>query len=80
MKAIFKFLIRLYRAFISPLLPPACRFYPSCSEYALDAFGSNGFFKALYLTIKRIFRCHPLSDGGYDPVPGSISTTGIDKT
>ncbi len=75
----FKLLIRLYRALISPLLPPSCRFYPSCSEYALDALNSNGFFKALYLIVRRIGRCHPLNIGGYDPAPGSAKVTERDK-
>jgi hypothetical protein len=67
--SIAKILIRTYRALVSPFLPPSCRFYPSCSKYALDAFSTNGPVKALYLTIRRIGKCHPLNDGGYDPVP-----------
>lgn len=70
--AFAKFLISLYRVLISPFLPPSCRFYPSCSEYALGAFSTNGPVKALYLTIRRLGRCHPLNDGGYDPVPVPI--------
>jgi putative membrane protein insertion efficiency factor len=61
-------LIKAYKYLISPLLPNSCRFYPSCSEYALDAFNKYGFVKGLWLTLKRIGRCHPLCDGGYDPV------------
>jgi putative membrane protein insertion efficiency factor len=61
-------LIKAYKCLISPLLPNSCRFYPSCSEYALDAFNKYGFVKGLWLTLKRIGRCHPLCDGGYDPV------------
>ncbi|MCK5709574.1 MAG: membrane protein insertion efficiency factor YidD [Deltaproteobacteria bacterium] len=60
--------IKAYKYFISPILPPSCRFHPSCSEYALDAFNKYGFIKGLWLTLKRIGRCHPLCDGGYDPV------------
>lgn len=66
---IAKILIRAYRALVSPFLPPSCRFYPSCSKYALDAFSTNGPVKALYLSVRRIGRCHPFNDGGYDPVP-----------
>lgn len=69
---IAKILIRAYRVLVSPFLPPSCRFYPSCSEYALGAFSTNGPVKALYLTIRRIGRCHPFNEGGYDPVPVSL--------
>lgn len=61
-------LIKAYKYLISPLLPSSCRFYPSCSEYALEAFNKYGFIKGFWLTLKRIGRCHPLCDGGYDPV------------
>jgi hypothetical protein len=60
--------IKAYKYILSPILPPSCRFHPSCSEYALDAFNKYGFIKGLWLTLKRIGRCHPLCDGGYDPV------------
>lgn len=63
-------LLRLYQKFISPLLPAnICRFYPTCSAYAIDALRKHGPVKGLYLSVKRIFRCHPLHPGGYDPVP-----------
>ena len=62
------FLIKAYRYAISPILPPSCRFYPSCSEYALEALGKYGFLKGSWLALKRIARCHPLSAGGHDPV------------
>ncbi len=62
-------LIRFYRKFISPLKPPCCRFTPTCSEYALEAYRKHGFFKGTYLTIWRILRCNPFCKGGYDPVP-----------
>ncbi|MEM9103103.1 MAG: membrane protein insertion efficiency factor YidD [Pseudomonadota bacterium] len=62
-------LIRGYQRFISPLLPPRCRFYPSCSQYAIDALKQHRTHYALYLIIRRLGRCHPLSEGGYDPVP-----------
>ncbi|MBI5217019.1 MAG: membrane protein insertion efficiency factor YidD [Ignavibacteriae bacterium] len=64
------FAIRAYQKLISPLLPAnTCRFYPTCSSYALEAFQKHNFFKAFSLAVKRIFRCHPLHPGGYDPVP-----------
>ena len=58
-----------YRRFVSPLLPPRCRFAPSCSEYALTALAEHGAVRGLWLAIKRIARCHPFNPGGYDPVP-----------
>ena len=54
---------------LSPLIGQRCRFYPSCSHYAIDALRHRGVFVGLYLASKRILRCHPLSRGGYDPVP-----------
>ncbi|HSE83240.1 MAG TPA: membrane protein insertion efficiency factor YidD [Thermodesulfobacteriota bacterium] len=60
--------INVYRYFISPILPHSCRFYPSCSEYALQAFRKYGFLKGSWLTLKRLTKCHPLSAGGYDPI------------
>ncbi|MGI6652416.1 MAG: membrane protein insertion efficiency factor YidD [Limnochordia bacterium] len=62
------FLIRGYQRFISPLLPRSCRFYPTCSEYAVQAITKHGW-RGLWLAIKRIGRCHPWHPGGYDPVP-----------
>lgn len=70
MKYICLWLIRFYRKFLSPLKrKPTCRFYPSCSTYALDAFTKRGFFVGMILTISRIGRCQPFCAGGYDPVP-----------
>lgn len=60
--------IRLYRYFISPFFAASCRFYPSCSEYALTAVQENGIFTGGWKAIKRLSRCHPWSKGGYDPV------------
>jgi putative membrane protein insertion efficiency factor len=68
-QSIFLGLIRSYQYFISPLLGPACRFYPSCSAYTYDAIRYNGTLKGLYLGFRRILRCHPLNSGGYDPPP-----------
>lgn len=69
MKYIFIFFIKLYRKFISPLKKPSCRFTPTCSQYALEAFREHGAIYGLFLTFDRILRCNPYSAGGYDPVP-----------
>ena len=61
--------IRFYQIFISPLKPPACRFYPTCSAYAIEAIQKKGPVKGTWLAIKRIAKCHPFHPGGYDPVP-----------
>ena len=58
-----------YQLAISPWLPPACRFHPSCSHYALEALGAHGALRGAALTVWRLLRCHPLHPGGYDPVP-----------
>ena len=63
------FLIRVYRRYISPLFPPCCRFYPTCSTYAMQAVEKYGALKGGWLAVKRILRCNPFNDGGYDPVP-----------
>ena len=62
-------LVQFYRYAISPMLAPRCRFYPTCSQYALDAIRIHGGIKGGWLALKRILRCHPLSEGGEDPVP-----------
>jgi len=67
-KIIIIFFIRIYRRFISPILPASCRFYPSCSQYAIDAIGKYGAFKGSMITAYRILRCNPFNKGGYDPV------------
>jgi hypothetical protein len=61
-------LIRLYQFLISPLFPPSCRFYPSCSEYTIDAIRRYGFVKGCGKGIVRLSKCHPFHPGGYDPV------------
>ena len=61
--------IRFYKRCISPLYPPCCRFYPSCSTYALQAIEIHGPVKGLWLAVRRILRCHPGNPGGFDPVP-----------
>jgi len=63
------YLIRGYQRFISPALPPSCRFYPSCSTYALQAIEKYGILKGSYLAARRLMRCHPFHPGGVDPVP-----------
>ena len=61
--------VRIYQMFIGPLLPSVCRFYPSCSQYAIEALEKHGAFRGSLLAAKRIARCHPLHPGGFDPVP-----------
>lgn len=63
------FLLKIYKRFISPLLPPCCRFYPSCSVYGMTALRVHGLWKGSLLTLWRVFRCNPFFRGGYDPVP-----------
>ncbi|MTT31055.1 membrane protein insertion efficiency factor YidD [Terrilactibacillus sp. BCM23-1] len=62
-------LIRFYQRFISPLKPPSCRFYPSCSNYGVEAISRFGMVKGGFLLLKRILKCHPFHPGGFDPVP-----------
>ncbi|HUJ52833.1 MAG TPA: membrane protein insertion efficiency factor YidD [Steroidobacteraceae bacterium] len=69
MRHVAVLLIRLYQWTVSPLLGPRCRFYPSCSHYALEAFERFGVLKGAWLTLARIARCHPFHPGGFDPVP-----------
>ena len=69
MKHLMIWLISLYRKFISPLKPPCCRFTPTCSAYAIEAFQKRGFFAGFILMTWRILRCNPFGRGGYDPVP-----------
>jgi len=61
--------IRLYRLVVSPVLPPACRFLPTCSAYAMEAIERHGAAKGAWLAMRRLLRCHPFHAGGYDPVP-----------
>ena len=68
MKKIFLALIHFYQRYISPLTPPTCRFYPTCSEYSKQAILKYGFLKGSFLSIKRISKCHPFNPGGYDPL------------
>ena len=70
MKQILRALIQCYRWFVSPLLGPNCRFHPTCSAYALESIERHGALGGTWLAARRICRCHPWNDGGYDPVPG----------
>lgn len=68
MKKILILLVKLYRYIVSPMMPMSCRFVPTCSEYSIEALNKYGIVKGLYLTVRRILRCHPFHPGGYDPV------------
>ena len=68
-KRVLLWMIRFYRACISPMHTPCCRFTPTCSQYALEAVEKYGASKGGYLALRRILRCHPFHEGGYDPVP-----------
>jgi len=65
-------LLQLYQLFISPLLGPVCRFEPSCSHYAAEALEKFGLASGFWLAARRVARCHPLGESGYDPLPGRV--------
>jgi putative membrane protein insertion efficiency factor len=69
MKRLLVGLIKAYRYFLSPLLGPSCRFYPTCSAYAVEAIDTHGAIKGSWLALRRIVKCHPWHPGGIDPVP-----------
>ncbi|HSK68306.1 MAG TPA: membrane protein insertion efficiency factor YidD [Candidatus Limnocylindria bacterium] len=69
MKRVLVALIRFYQRAVSPHLPPACRYHPTCSQYALTAVTRFGALRGGWMSVKRILRCNPFSKGGYDPVP-----------
>ena len=73
MKYLAVLLIKFYRKFISPLFPAKCKYTPTCSGYALEAFRKFGFFRGFLLSVCRIFRCNPWSLGGFDPVPDKFT-------
>ena len=73
MRALLRFLIRAYQLTLSPLLGARCRFYPSCSRYALEAIERHGVCRGGWLTARRLARCHPFCPGGYDPVPTPVT-------
>ena len=68
MKNLLILIIKFYQKIVSPFFGQRCRFYPSCSNYAIDAIQSHGFLKGFWLSLKRICSCHPFNEGGYDPV------------
>ena len=75
MKRMMTSSLRFYKRKISPLLPPACKYIPTCSEYAIIAIERFGPGYGSYLAVKRLLRCNPFAKGGYDPVPGEVDTT-----
>lgn len=68
MRGLILLLLGGYKRFISPLLPPSCRFYPTCSEYMMEAVRKYGAIRGVWMGLCRVARCHPLNPGGYDPV------------
>lgn len=68
-RPLVRFVHRVYKRTLSPLVGNACRFSPSCSDYALEALEAHGYLRGGYLTVRRILRCHPRNPGGFDPVP-----------
>jgi hypothetical protein len=69
MRIILIFVIKTYQKIISPILGPRCRFYPTCSNYAIEALTKHGIIKGVALSLRRVLKCHPFNKGGYDPVP-----------
>jgi putative membrane protein insertion efficiency factor len=69
-------LLWVYRTFVSPALPPACRYHPSCSEYAAEAVRVHGPLRGTWLAVRRLLRCHPFAPGGPDPVPPRTAARG----
>jgi hypothetical protein len=70
MKGVLLAFLRFYKAHVSPLLPPACRYLPTCSEYAAEAIERHGALRGGALAVRRVLSCNPFARGGYDPVPG----------
>ena len=69
MRSVFVVLIRGYQVIVSPILPPACRFSPTCSQYAIEAIAKYGVIRGFVMGTRRLLKCHPFHHGGYDPVP-----------
>ena len=81
MRSLLIGLIKAYQYLISPFLGPSCRFHPTCSHYAIEAISEHGVLKGGYLSMRRIIKCHPLNEGGHDPVPEKQNKPfNIDKT
>ncbi len=74
MKKTLLILIKFYQKAISPMMPPSCRFHPTCSHYGVEAIETHGAIKGSWLTIRRISKCHPFHEGGFDPVPEKKSS------
>lgn len=79
MARLFLMLVRFYRKAISPFTPPSCRFMPTCSAYAEEAVVRHGAARGGWLALRRLVRCHPWGDSGFDPVPPAPSTDAIDN-
>jgi putative membrane protein insertion efficiency factor len=75
MSALIRLMLRTYQLTLSPLLGPRCRFYPSCSQYALDAVQCHGSLRGSLMALRRLLRCHPWHAGGYDPVPSHLHSS-----
>ncbi len=75
LSAVLRGLIRLYQLFLSPVLPPGCRYLPTCSDYAAEAIAVHGPLRGGWLALRRLSRCHPWGGSGYDPVPGIARPT-----
>ncbi|WP_231471338.1 membrane protein insertion efficiency factor YidD [Thioalkalivibrio sp. HK1] len=69
--------VKAYRWLISPLFPPCCRYLPTCSEYAIEALRHHGPFKGSILSLRRLLRCHPFGNGGFDPVPPPLTSDAL---
>lgn len=79
-KLVVLHLLRAYKWAISPMLPPSCRFVPTCSEYAMEAVDRYGILRGGFMALARLLRCHPLAHGGYDPVVSDWRTTDLRTT
>lgn len=80
MSLILILFVRAYQVMLSPLLPAACRYHPTCSNYAIEAIEKHGAMRGGWLAMKRIARCHPFRPGGFDPVPDPSSSSPANKT
>lgn len=78
-KILTKFIVG-YQYLVSPFFGPSCRYTPTCSDYAIEAINQHGILKGFWLALRRIGRCHPWHEGGYDPVPGANKNHNLNKT